>query len=113
MSKRTPRLLLRGAVVGEYGKTYVVSLKNFEDEDQNASAYTSINLYFRSPDGIKTVNCTGAFVTDGSDGLVSWSFDSDTYLDREGVWGGQVKLEQTGQRSRSYIFDLETDGSLG
>jgi len=113
MSKRTPRLLLRGAAVGEYGKTYVVTLKNFEDESQDASAYSNLNLYFRSPDGTKTVNCTGAFVTDGSDGLLSWSFDSSDPLDREGIWSGQAKLYQSGQESRSYIFDLECDGSLG
>lgn len=113
MSKRTPRLLLRGAVVGEYGKTYVVTLKNFDDEAQNVSAYTSLNLYFRSPDGIKTVNSTGSFVTDGSDAQLQWSFDSDNYLDREGIWEGQAKLEQSGQLSRSYVFDLECDRSLG
>ena len=113
MSKRTPRLLLRGAVVGEYGKTYAVALKNFEDESQDVSAYTDLDLYFRSPDGTKTINVTGAFVTDGSDALLSWTFSSSAPLDREGIWAGQAKLSQTGQSSKSYIFDLECDGSLG
>lgn len=112
MSKRTPRLLLRGAVVGEYGKTYVISLKNFEDEAQDVSAYTGLRLHFESPDGRKTITSTGAFVTDGSDALLSWSFDSDAPLDREGIWAGQAELDQVGQKSKSYVFDLEVDRSL-
>ena len=91
----------------------MVTLKNFEDESQDVSAYTGLRLYFQSPDGRKTITSTGAFVTDGSDALISWSFDSDSPLDREGIWAGQAELDQTGQKSKSYIFDLECDGSLG
>ena len=113
MSKRTPKLLLRGAVAGEYGKDFVVTLKNFDNEPQNVSTYTGINLYFRSPDGTKTVTCTGSFVTDGSDAQVQWNFSSTSPLDREGIWEGQIKLTQTGQLTRSYVFDLECDRSIG
>lgn len=113
MSKRTAKLLLRGAVVGEYGKTFVVVLKNFENEAQDVSAYTGINFYFRSPDGIKTITCSGAFVTDGSDAQVGWSFSSTAPLDRDGVWEAQCKLTQVGQIGKSYVYDLECDKSLG
>jgi len=113
MSKRTPKLLLRGAVVGEYGKDFVVTLKNFDNEEQNVSAYTGVAFYFRSPDGTKTIGCTGSYVTDGSDGRVQWSFSTGDPLDREGIWEGQLKLTQLGQLTRSYVFDLECDKSLG
>ena len=114
MTKRTPKLYLRGAVVGEYGKTFVVTLKNFKSVIQDVSAYSTSKVwYFRSPDGHTTITSTGAFVTDGSDAQVSWSFDSDSYLTRPGVWDAQLVLKQTGQVSKTYMFEIECDASLG
>ena len=113
MSKRTAKLYLRGAVAGEFGKTFVLTLKNFESINQDVSAYTAIQMNFRSPEGSKTFTSTGAFVTDGSDAQISFAFDSDDYPDRPGVWDCQAKLIQTGQESKSLVFELEVDQSLG
>ena len=111
--KKTPKLLLRGFVAGEFGKTNVVTFKNFSGVAQNVSAYTtSKQVICRSPDGRKTITVTGAYVTDGSDGKLSWSFSSSDPLDRPGLWEGQAVVTKSGGELRSYVFNLEVDKEL-
>lgn len=110
--KKTPKVLLRGFVAGEFGKTNTITLKDFSGRAQNVSAYTTKQVIFRSPDGKKTITCTGAFATDGSDGMVTWSFSSGAPLDRQGLWESQVVLTASGKELRSYVFDVECDKEL-
>lgn len=105
--KRTPYILLRGFVVGEYGKTNAVTLTDFDGTVQDVSSYTTKQVVCRSPDGRKTITSTGAFSTDGSDGIVTWSFSSGDPLDRSGLWEAQAVLTKTGAELRSYPFQLE------
>ena len=105
--------LLRGNVVNEYGKTQAITIKNFSGVVQNVSSYTGTkNAIFRSPDSKKTIVCTATFLTDGSDGVVVWSFSSSALLDREGTWNGQIELRKTNNLMKSYYFDLEVGKEL-
>ena len=111
--KRTPRILLRGFVAGEFGKTNVITLKDFDGAVQNVSAYTtSKQVICRSEDGRKTITATGSYVTDGSDGKLSWSFSSGDPLDRPGLWQLQCVVTKSGGELRSYIADMEVDGEI-
>ena len=111
--KRTPRLLLRGFVAGEYGKRNTITMKSFAGTAQDVSAYTtSKQVICRSPDGRKTITCTGAYTTDGSDGSLYWSFSSSDPLDRQGLWQLQCVVTKSGGELRSYIADMEVDGEL-
>ena len=100
--------LLRGLVVGEYGKVNSITLKNFSGAAENVSIYTG-NKYvvFRSPDKRKSITCTASFLTDGSDGIVTWSFGSGDPLDRDGIWEAQAELNCSSSLAKSYPFDAE------
>lgn len=112
MSIKTNVPRLKGLVVGEYGKILTLTLKDFDGVAQDVSAYTGITVISRSPDSKKTLSSTGSFATDGSDGIINWSFDSDNYADRPGIWDGQVWLTKTGVLSKSYPVELEVERSL-
>ena len=103
---------LHGLVVGEFGKGQSVVLKDLEGAIQNISTYTGITVVCRSPEGTKTLSSTGSFLTDGSDGGVTWSFTSDALLDRPGTWEGQIVLTKTGYEVKSNIFEIPVDRTL-
>jgi len=105
--------LLKGLVVGEYGKLNSVTLKDFSGSAQNVSGYTG-NKYvvFRAPNRKKTITCTASFYTDGSDGIVTWSFSSGDPLDMDGIWEGQVELNCSSALAKSYPFDAEVKHEL-
>ena len=103
---------VKGAVVGEYGKGYAVCCKDFDETAQDISTYTGITIKSRSPDAKRTFSSTGSFLTDGSDGWVSWSFDSDNYPDRPGDWDEQVWLSKSATLTKSYPFILEVEESI-
>ncbi len=104
--------LIKGLVVGEFGKVQSVTCEDFDGVAQDISSYTTKQVVLRSPDSKKTITATGSFVTTGTDGEISWSFSSSSPLDREGVWQGQVVLSKTGYKSKSYVFEVEVDKSL-
>ena len=108
----TPRPLIRGFVVGEFGKPNVITLKNFSGVVQDVSSYTTRQVISRSPDGRKTITCEGIFVTNGSDGLLMWSYSSGDPLDRAGIWEGQAVLSKTGGKILSYVFNMEVDKGI-
>jgi len=105
--------ILKGLVVGEYGKAQTVTCKDFDGVAQDISSYTGMTVVARSPGGTKTVSATGSFATDGTDGGVAWSYSTGTYLDRDGTWDGQVVLTKTGYKTKSYPFQMEVAKSLG
>ena len=104
---------LKGLVKGEYGKVNSVTLKDFDGTAQNVSGYTG-NKYavFRSPDAKKVITCTASFYSDGSDGIVTWSFSSSDPLDREGLWDFQVELNCSSALAKSYVAKAEVDKEL-
>jgi len=94
--------LLRGLVVGEYGKVNSITLKNFSGAAENVSIYTGNKYVVR-----KSITCTASFLTDGSDGIVTWSFGSGDPLDRDGIWEAQAELNCSSSLAKSYPFDAE------
>ena len=103
---------LKGLVVGEYGKSHSLTLKDFEGAAQNVATYTGITVVCRSPEGTKTLALTGSFLTDGTDGVITWSFSTGSFIDRPGIWEGQVELTKTGYKTKSYPFNAEVQKSL-
>lgn len=104
--------VLKGLVVGEYGKQQAVTLKDFDGVAQDVSSYTGISIVCRSPGGTKTVTVTGSFATTGADGIVAWSFSTGAFLDRDGEWLMQVVLTKTGYVTKSYPFLAEVEKSI-
>jgi len=105
--------LLKGLVVGSYGQTCSVTLKDFDGTAQDVSAYTGTNyVVFRSPDSRKTIVCTASFYTDGSDAIITWSFSSGDPLDRQGLWSAQVELNCSSALAKSYPFNCEVEKEL-
>jgi len=113
MTEKVSLPLLKGLVVGEYGKSHTVTLKDFDGDAQDVSSYTGITVKLRSPDSKVTITSTGSWTTDGSDGKVSWAFSSGSLLTRPGIWDGQVGLTKTGYVSRSYPFSVEVEKEIG
>lgn len=99
---------LKGCVKGEFGKTIILTCKDLTGTVQNVSAYTGTKtVYFRSAKGNKEVTATLAFVTDGSDGKVSFAF-AEGDLSESGDWVGTVELKiGTTAIARSEQFEME------
>ena len=110
MAVTKPRL--EGLVVGEYGKVQTITLKDFEGNAQDISSYTAYTIVCRSPEGTKTVTADASFTTDGTDGKLSWSFSTGSYIDRDGEWDCQVELTKTGHKSKTYPFIIPVEKSL-
>ena len=104
--------VLKGLVVGEYGKTQTITCKDFDGVAQDISSYTGISVVARSPGGTKTVSVTGSFATDGTNGKIAWAYSTGTYIDRDGIWSGQIVLTKTGYKTKSFPFQIEVAKSL-
>jgi hypothetical protein len=100
---------LKGVVVGEFGKQIVLTCKDRSGTAQNVSAYTGTKtVSFRSPKSNKEVTATLSFVTDGSDGKVSFAFASGD-LTESGDWYGTVELKistTTVARSDQFVMEV-------
>lgn len=98
---------LRGIVVGSYGQTIVVTLKDSDGNVQDISAFTGTKqAVARSPDEKKVVTAAASFTTDGTDGKVQFSFASGD-IDRPGDWSMQIVLNKTGAIAKSYTFTMD------
>lgn len=107
--------IVDGCVVGEFGKTIIVTCKDTEGTVQNISSYGGTKeMKFKSPKGNKAVTCTASFVTDGSDGKLSWSFAEGSLVE-SGDWEGTAVLNDSGatMRAKSYPFILRVEETLG
>lgn len=103
---------LNGVVVGEYGKTITLTMKDSSGNVQDISTYTSTkNVTAKPPSGYKTVTATASFLTDGSDGKINFSF-ADGDIDQAGLWECTVTLEKTGARVRSEMFTMEVSEAV-
>jgi hypothetical protein len=107
------RPLLRGLVVGEFGKVNSLVCKDFDGNIENLSGYTGTKTaVILSPDSKKTITCTASFFTDGSEGNITFSFSSGNTPDREGLWSGQIELSCSSALAKTYPFDLEIEREL-
>jgi len=103
---------LEGMVVGEYGKTVSITLKNENGIVQDVSSYTGTKTFAtKPPQGYKTVSCALSFLTDGTDGKVTFSFAAGD-LDQAGIWECTISLEKTGVLSRSKMFTMEVTEAI-
>jgi len=100
---------LKGMVVGEFGKSFILTCKDLAGTVQNISSYTGTkNVSFRSPKSNKEVTVTLSFSTDGSDGKVAGSFASGD-LSESGDWVGTVELRistTTLTKSEQFIMEV-------
>lgn len=99
--------LIRGVAVGSYGQTILVTLKDFDGSAQNVSAYEegTKTAIASSPDGRKVATASISFNTDGSDGVIEWSW-ADGDIDRSGDWEVQIVLDSGSSRIKSYIAKM-------
>lgn len=85
-------MTLNGIVNGDFGQAVVLTVLDMDtDSAADLSGYTDSQLMiFEDPDGA-SVNKTAAFVTDGSDGEVTYTLvDGD--IDQSGSWQVRVKV---------------------
>ena len=102
---------LKGITAGEYGKNIVLTLVD-SGTAVNISSYSTITVEFKHDKG--DITRTAAFVTDGTNGQIQFSFGSasDQNLPYEGTWKGQVILYKTGELSRSEVFEIKVEEGL-
>jgi len=98
--------VIRGVAVGSYGQTILITLKDFDGVAQNVSAYTGTRSAIAlSPDGGKRVTATVSFSTDGTDGIISWTWAAGD-IDRPGDWQVQIALNSGSARIKTYIAQM-------
>jgi hypothetical protein len=78
---------------------------------QDVSGFTTILVNAMPPDSREAVTATGAYVTDGSDGKVQFSW-ADGDIDREGNWSIQIEFAKTDVRALSYLGEMQVGAAL-
>ena len=95
--------VIRGVAVGSYGQTLLITLKDLDGNVQNVSAFTGTKSAIGvSPNKRKTVTATISFNSDGTDGLVSWTWASGN-IDSPGDWEVQLVLNSGASRIKTYL----------
>lgn len=93
---------------GDYGSVGKIRLMQ-NGSAVDVSSYTTVQYIFEKPDG-ESLTVTGSFDSDGSDGIVAYTFQSGD-LDQEGRWYVQVNIAKTGHSITSeklffYVSEL-------
>ena len=108
---------LSGITVGSYGITIRLTCVDSTGTAQNISAYTgggtAKTLYAYPPNSSdKVVSATLSFLTDGSDGILTFNFVSGD-IDRPGDWKAQVELTTASAvlKSKPFVIAVEQDVS--
>ena len=99
---------LTGIIVGEYGKSITLTLKK-DGTAVDISSYTTNTIEITSSK--KKLSKSVSFTTDGTDGKVTFSFDSGE-LDIDEIWKAQIYLLKTGELSKSNIFSIDVQPSI-
>lgn len=94
---------------GQYGLVLTLTVKE-NGVVKNISTYTTRTLRYRKPDG-STIEVSMSFVTDGSDGKVTYTFPSGA-LDDGGSYSGQLFLSKTNVRLPTSKFSFTVNPSL-
>jgi len=96
-------------IAGDYGQTIVLTVLDTDTETAaDVSAYTTaIQVWLKDPDG-NVESKTGAFVSDGSDGQVSYTL-ADGDIDAEGQWGVRARVASGSAvlSSKWHYFDVK------
>lgn len=103
---------ITGLVKGQYGSSIPLTIVDDEGTAIDLSSYTSISIRAISPDARTTLSFTGAFVSDGTDGQISFSPTSSNTFDRDGTWRGQVQFSATGILALTVIFEMEVEEKI-
>jgi len=94
--------ILEGVVAMEFGETITLTIVDKSGKAIDISSYDGTKeVTFRHKDGQTTVTRTLSFLTDGSDGKVTFSFASGNIV-KAGEWRGQVKLRNAGETIISF-----------
>jgi hypothetical protein len=102
---------IRGVMVGSYGQTITLTVVDEDGITQDVSGYTTITIVARSPDARKTVTANGSYVTDGSDGQISFAFvDGD--IGRSGLWNLQVEFETSTEIFKTRPTEMDVGQGL-
>jgi hypothetical protein len=96
-----------GLVAGQYGSSIPLTVVDDEGNAIDISSYEGITIRALSPDARTTLQFTGAFVGDGTDGEFSFSPTSSNTFDRDGTWEGQVQFTASGILVLTVIFEME------
>lgn len=98
--------IIRGVAVGSYGNTLLITLKDLAGNVQDVSAYTgTLTALGKPPSGGSAKSATVSFNSDGSDGIVSWSW-ADGDIDESGDWEVQVVLNSASARIKTFIAKM-------
>lgn len=103
---------ITGLVEGQYGNSVPLTIVDDDGTVEDLSSYTGITIKAISPDARTTLSFTGAFVSDGTDGQISFSPASDNTFDRDGTWKGQVQFTATSILALTVIFEMEVEGKI-
>jgi len=104
--------LITGLVKGQYGSSIVLTVVDDEGAVIDLSSYTGITIKALSPDARTTLSFTGAFVTDGTDGQISFTPSTNNTFDRDGTWEGQVQFTASGILVLTVIFEMEVEKKI-
>lgn len=97
---------INGVVVGSYLQVIQVACVDADGVAQDVSGYTTRTAVAMPPDHRKTVTASVTYVTDGTDGLVQWSFASGD-IDRAGNWEVQLEFSTVSKMVKSYTAIME------
>lgn len=103
---------ISGFVVGQYGQPVELQVVDSDGNPEPIDGYTGINVVLCSPDRKITLEYTGAFSTDGTDGKLQFTPTSVSTFDRRGTWLGQVELTATGVLALTMDFEAEVAPKL-
>jgi|SRR3990167_5187462 len=105
---------LEGITVGSYGVTIRITCVDGAGTAQDVSSYTTSRTLFVYPPNSsdKVVSATLAFLTDGTDGILTFNFASGD-IDRPGDWKAQVELTTASAvlKSKPFVIAVEQDVS--
>lgn len=101
-----------GLVKGQYGSSIPLTVVDDEGNVIDISSYTGITIRALSPDARTTLEFTGAFVGDGTDGQFSFTPASNNTFDRDGTWEGQVQFTASGILVLTVIFEMEVEKKI-
>jgi hypothetical protein len=103
---------ITGLVKGQYGSSIPLTVVDDEGNVIDLSSYTGITIRTISPDARTTLEFTGAFVSDGTDGEISFTPTSSNTFDRDGTWEGQVQFTASGILVLTVIFEMEVEKKI-
>jgi len=104
--------LITGIVKGQYGSSIPLTVVDDDGIAIDLSSYTGITIKALSPDARTTLSFTGAFVTDGTDGQISFTPSTNNTFDRDGTWEGQVQFTASGILVLTVIFEMEVEKKI-